>query len=293
MTARSIALAVAVLAVALSGCDRIRGETSGATPPAALNSDKLEVDIDQKMGGVGTCVIIADTASGHELYRYNAPACRVPLPPCLTFAIPEALAGLDLGVITPQTELKWDGARQPTHEWEADADIAKAWRQQTLWWWQNLSGQIGHDRMEQALTRYGYGNRNVDGAPTTFWMGPQSGGALTLTTEDQLAFVRRFYTGALPVKPDTATFVQGLTVDETRTDAAGPSVVSGQAASCASVADGSRGVAWWVGRLKTPTRDVVFAASLESANAPPGLEIERDLKAIFADVGLWPAAAAN
>jgi beta-lactamase class D len=124
-------------------------------------------------------------------------------------------------------------------------------------------------------------------------MGPQSGGALTLTTEDQFAFVRRFYTGALPVKPQTAAFVQGLTVDETRADKTGPAVMSGQAASCASVADGSRGVAWWVGRLKTPTRDVVFAASLESANAPPGLEIERDLKGIFADVGLWPAAAAN
>jgi hypothetical protein len=36
---------------------------------------------------------------------------------------------------------------------------------------------------------------------------------------------------------------------------------------------------------------VVFVASLESANAPPGLEIERDVKDIFADVGLWPAAA--
>jgi len=35
--------------------------------------------------------------------------------------------------------------------------------------------------------------------------------------------------------------------------------------------------------------DVIFVASMEAANAPPGLEIERHMKDILADAGLWPA----
>ena len=277
------------LALALAACSQ--NPFAPAKPVAALNTDKLEAEIDQKMGGIGTCMIIAEVASGHEVYRYNAPACRVPLPPCSAFDIPSALAGLEAGVITPTTVFKWDGSPQQTKEWQVDADITAASQKSILWWWRRLSAQTGHDRLEAALKSYDYGNKNVDGPPGTFWLGPQSGGALALTTEQQLSFLRRVYTGALPVKPETAAFVAGLLPGETRTDASGASVMTGKAASCASTADGGRGVAWWIGRLKTPTRDVVFVASLESANAPPGIEIERDVKQIFADVGLWPAAS--
>jgi len=276
-----------ILAALLAGC----GPAPKAIKPFAndLDSTKLEADIDQKMGGIGTCVILADAASGDELYRYNPPACRVALPPCSTFDIPSALTGLDLGVITPATVFKWDGSPQPAHAWEADADIGKASKESILWWWERLSGQIGHDRYEAALKAYGYGDRNVDGPQTSFWLGPQNGGALGVTSEQQLAFLKRFYAGALPVKPASAAVVQGLLVDETRAGPGGPAVMSGKAASCASVPDGSRGVAWWIGRLKTPSRDVIFVASMEAANAPPGLEIERHMKDILADAGLWPA----
>ena len=220
------------LALVLAACSQ--NPFAPAKPAAVLNTDKLEAEIDQKMGGIGTCVIIADVASGHELYRYNAPECRAPLPPCSTFDIPSALAGLDAGVITPATVVKWDGSPQPTKEWQADADIGAASQKSILWWWQRLSTQIGHDRLEAALKAYDYGNRNVDGPPATFWLGPQSGGALALSTEQQLSFLRRLYNGGLPVKPQTAGVVAGLLPGETRTDAAGPATVTGKAASCAS-----------------------------------------------------------
>ena len=76
-------------------------------------------------------------------------------------------------------------------------------------------------------------------------------------------------------------------VDETR----GPATISGKGGSCATLADGSRSVGWWVGRLKTDKHDWVFAASLEdkTENAPPGMEIEARVKDAFAKAGMWPA----
>ncbi len=77
-------------------------------------------------------------------------------------------------------------------------------------------------------------------------------------------------------------------LNETRGDTA----MSGKTGSCSSTADGARQVGWWVGRLKNPKHDYVFAASLESDNdtSLPGAEIERRVKDVFAQAGLWPAA---
>ena len=256
------------------------------------NPNTLESAIDKQMGGAGTCVILADTRTGEALYQYNADkACNAPLPPCATFNIVTDLVGLDQGLVTPRTVAKWDGSPQPVRAWQTDADATKAYKNQIDWWFQRLAGAIGHDRYAAALNGFDYGNKTVAGPLPLFWQGPHSGGGQTISTHQQVDFLRRLYTGKLPVKPGTAAFVQTLMVDESR-NGQSPNgqqfTISGETGSCPSQEDGSRSVGWWVGRLKTPTRDLVFAASVEAAGGPPGEEIEQTLKDIFADAGLWP-----
>jgi beta-lactamase class D len=148
---------------------------------------------------------------------------------------------------------------------------------------------IGHDHYVKALRRLGYGDHDPAGLSNGFWLGPQAGGFQTITTGQQADFIRRFYAGALPVKPEALRTVQGLTADETRpTPGGGQAVIQGRAASCSSVVDGSRRVGWWVGRIKTPKRDMIIAASVEATEAPPGIEIERRLEDIFAEAGIIP-----
>jgi beta-lactamase class D len=251
------------------------------------NPDTLETAIDKQMGGVGTCVILADVRTGDILYQYNDDkACKAPLPPCATFNIVTDLIGLDQGLVTTTSAAKWDGSPQPVKAWQADADITKAYKNGVDWWFQRLAGAIGHDRYAKALSDFGYGNQTVAGPLPLFWQGPHSGGGLTISTRQQVDFLRRLYTGKLPVKPDTAKFVQHLMVDEAR--GGGAYTVSGETGSCPADADGSGNVGWWVGRLKTPTRDMVFAASVVAADAPPGEEIKQTLKDSFANAGLWP-----
>jgi beta-lactamase class D len=251
------------------------------------NPDTLETAIDKQMGGVGTCVILTDMHTGDVLYQYNDDkACKAPLPPCATFNIVTDLIGLDQGLITTTSVAKWDGSPQPVRAWQADADITKAYKNGVDWWFQRLAGAIGHDRYAKALKDFGYGNQTIAGPLPLFWQGPHSGGGLTISTRQQVDFLRRLYTGKLPVKPDTAKFIQALMVDEQR--GGGAYTVSGEIGSCPADTDGSSNVGWWIGRLKTPTRDVAFAASVVAADAPPGTEIEQTLKDTFANAGLWP-----
>ena len=286
---RSIAAALLAAAL-LAGCSPT-GAGHARVPP--IDQDKLEAAIDQSMGGGETCVVVADAGSGRTLYQYgNAGVCMRPLPPCSTFKIANSLIGLDLGLVTPQTVFKWDGTPQPVKAWEGDADMAKAFKNSIVWWYQRLALSVGHDRYVERLKAFDYGDRDPAGPVQWFWLGPRHGGGLYISTRQQVGFLRRLYAGQLPVKPQSAAFVRQIMVDETRTDAKGGRyVMSGKTGSCSSVADGARSVGWWVGRLQTPQRDLLFAASVEAANAPPGTEVRERVKDIFADAGLWPAGS--
>jgi len=287
-------LAALVLTLLLSACGRspIAAKLGFGPAPAPLDTATLNSEIDQRIGGIDTCVIILDTATGRRLYAYGqAETCITPLPPCDLFDIPASLIGLDQGVITPTQVVKWDGTPQPISAWNTDADLAKALHLDIGWWFAKLATAIGHDRMVGGLRALDYGDQNTAGPLNSFWMGPQVGGALATTEGQQADFIRRFYAGDLKVAPAAIAAVQAATLDETRTDPkVGPVVISGRDASCPSTADGGRTVSWWVGRIKSKTHDISFSASIEGTDAPPGIEIEQRLKDIFVDAGVLPAA---
>ena len=290
-TIRPIVTVLAALSVA--ACSPVGGAKAPAkapaTGPSGFDKAKLESAIDKGFGGIGTCVILADTKSGSEVYRYNSNGrCEILLPPCSTFKIPNSLIGLDAGVVTPQTVFKWDGKPQPIKSWEQDADMKTAFKESIVWWYQRVAQQVGQAAYQERLKAFDYGNKAPEGPLTTFWLGPASGGRLGISTRQQVEFLHRLYTGRLPVKPESLQYVQSIMVDEIR----GGAVMSGKTGTCASTADSARQVGWWVGRLKTADKDYVFAASVdaESENSLPGVEVQDRVKTAFAQAGLWPPA---
>jgi beta-lactamase class D len=276
-TAARRILAALIAPLALAAC---------APPPRdRIDTDKLNADIDQSIGGLGTCVILLDTQSGRKIYQYGKyDICSEALPPCETFEPVAALIGLDAGLITPTSVIKWDGTPLPTKAWQADANLAQAVQTSNGWWFGQLSRMIGHDRYASALRSFGYGSRDPAGAITSFWQGPAQSGGLAISTAGQADVMRRLFAGRLDVKPASLQAVQALMAGETR----GAAQISAIAGSCPDQADRGRGVGWWVGRLKSPERDLVFAAVVEAPEPPPGSEVAANLKDIFAAVGLWP-----
>jgi beta-lactamase class D len=190
-------------------------------------------------------------------------------------------------VITPQTTYKWDGSPQPVAAWRHDAGLTEAFEASIPWWFQRLAGEIGVARFQEQLKAFDYGNRSVGGPPTAFWLGPAAGGQLLISAREQAQFLHRLYAGRLPVKPQSAAVVQQLMQNETR----GDSTISGQIGDCPSLADSSERVSWWVGRLKGPKNDYVFAISMDqpTGSALPASEVRIRAKSAFAQAGLWPA----
>lgn len=276
-------LVAAAAALGLGGCERVERLIHGP----GFDTQVLDSRLDPAIGGPDTCVVIVDTRSGQELYRYGDHAvCNRPLAPCATFNAPMALIGLDSGVIKSDTVWPWDGSAQPSEQWRKDSNLASAFQWDTPWWWRRLAQGIGANRFAQRLSAFGYGQGRPVGDRLAFWLGPAAGGGLFISSNDQAAFLRKLYRGELPVSPAAAQTVQGLMVEQTR----GNTTLSGLTASCPSIADNSRNLGWWIGRIQGPGRDVIFAMSIEGQNALPGMEIRSRAEPILAQAGLLPAS---
>jgi beta-lactamase class D len=280
----ALMIAAALVAPACSKVETAVKGVAGAGQP--FDKGALEAALDKSLGGPTTCVLLVDARNGSDVYRYGLnTACARPLPPCATFHIPSALIALDAGAATPTTMFKWDHTPQPAKAWEHDVDMTAAFKQSINWVFQQLAHKLGAGAYEAGLKTLDYGDHHVSGPIDAFWQGPEAGGTLGVSTRDQARFLQRLYAGKLAVKAQSAVFVTSNMVDEIRSG----STMSGRTGTCPSIADGSRQVGWWIGRVKGPKSDYVFAASIEGENALPGLEVQTRIKQSFARAGIWPA----
>jgi beta-lactamase class D len=250
-----------------------------------LDKDRFEAALDPAVGGPDTCLVLKDTSTGAELYRYGAQsACNRPLAPCATFQVPLTVIGLSDGKVRPGEVWKWDGKVQPFKAWERDMDLDAAWKSGAGWWFQKLAAQVGPERFRQQLSAFDYGQGAPVGRPDAFWMGPAAGGGLFISTRSQAEILRKLARGGLRAKPEAQAQVETLMADVTR----GSTQLYSLGARCPSIADASRDVSWWIGRIKGPDRDLVFALSIESANPLSGLEIRSRMLPILTSAGLLP-----
>lgn len=277
---RAIALAAAAV-LALAGCGLLPG--SGLK----IDKDRLEAALDPAVGGPDTCMVIDDARTGAEVFRYGAESvCNRPLTPCGVFQIPMTVIGLSDGKVAPGEVWRWDGKVQPYKAWERDMDLDAAWRMGAGWWFQKLALAIGPERFKQQLSAFGYGQGAPIGRPDAFWMGPAAGGGLFLSTRNQADILRKLAQGRLAAKPEAQAAVQALMADVAR----GRTQLYDIGASCPSIADASRDVSWWAGRIESPDRDLIFALSIDSQNPLSGQEIRSRMLPILTAARLLPGA---
>src|SRR5690606_20318323 len=75
-----------------------------------------------------------------------------------------------------------------------------------IWFYQELARRTRPERMQAYLERFGFGNRDISGGIDTFW----PTGALRISADDQVEFLRRFYFGDLGVSDASTRTVKEL-----------------------------------------------------------------------------------
>jgi beta-lactamase class D len=245
---------------------------------------------------IQSCVVLQALEGGDAML--TGTACQTRFSPASTFKIPHALVALETGVVTTDTLLRWDGTRYPQQaKWNQDHTVISALRPSVLWVFQQVAPKIGSSRMRGWLERFSYGNHDPSGAIIEYWVN----GQLTVSATEQVAFLRRFYQGELPVnaahvaavragleqRPGTVENAQG--VHQLLGDWRKSALNSKTGATTTS----AYGVSWLVGLISAPSGQYVFASVVsEPKGRVAPLAATEQAMTTFIDRGVLPRPVA-
>lgn len=139
--------------------------------------------------------------------------CETRSVPASTFKIANSIIALETGV-APDASLviPWDGIDRDVPDWNHDLDMRGAFTVSSVPYYQEIARRIGPERMRDWVTRLDYGNHDTGAVVDEFWLR----GPLTISPIEQLAFLARFESGALPISDRTRTIVRDLMFREER-----------------------------------------------------------------------------
>src|SRR6185436_2379735 len=217
---------------------------------------------------VHSCVVVSDSGGAPQRWNGSPGDCATRLSPASTYKIPHALIGLETEVITESTVEKWDGVKHPEQpKWNLDHTVLSAMKPSVLWFFQRMAPKIGAARAHEWLQRFGYGNTDTSGEITQYWIN----GTLRVSPDEQVAFLRKFYDGTLPVSKTYVDQLKGAmeqspgTVENargiTKLDAAWRQGISLNSKTGATTIESGESVSWLVGQLTVDQRKIVFASA--------------------------------
>ena len=238
-----------------------------------------------------SCVVIQQLGADRPLVSRGE--CATRLSPASTFKIPHALVALETGVVTTDTIEKWDGTKYPRQpKWMLDHTVISALRPSVLWFFQRTAPRIGAAPMAEWLGRFEYGNGDVSGPITQYWVN----GRLQISPLEQVMFLRRFYAQSLPVRVEHIKAVHaGLTQDRGTMENSlgihrldGDWAGAGLNAKTGATSTSAYRVSWLVGMLTSGQQYVFAAAVWNQSGQVDTLDATRLAVRQFIESGLLP-----
>jgi beta-lactamase class D len=229
-------------------------QLSEAAPRTLEPVADARLQVGFEAGRLEGTVALYDTAEG-VLRCGDLERCRRGYIPASTFKIANALIAAENGVVTsPETPLRWDGQTYPVEAWNRDHTLLSAFRASCVPCFQQVAREIGEARMRDWLARLEYGNQDSTGTIDLFWLR----GQLRITPLEQLDFLFRLDTGALPSRSESNELVRTLMEIEK-----GDRHVLRGKTGWAAPPDIPEEVGWFVGWVELGRRRVYFATLVD------------------------------
>jgi beta-lactamase class D len=268
----------------LLGCSTAApSDYARTTAPARRAVSADEPDLGRFFQGVEGTFVFVDPQTGRTVH-HNPARARTRFLPASTYKIPNTLIALETGVASgPDFPLAWDSTVAPHQAWwpavwTQDHTLRTALPNSVVWYYQELARRIGAARMQGYVDQFEYGNRDISGGIDRFWLT----GGLRISTEEQVAFLRRFYFGALGVSERTTRITKDLLVlEETPTYR-----LSGKTGWAGLGDPSAPQIGWLVGYVERDGQVHFFATNIDIETAEDAAARLSITKAILRDLGL-------
>lgn len=160
--------------------------------------------------GVNGCFVLYDEATDNFI-SYNPARCDSGYIPASTFKIPHAIIALEEGIVKDTSQIiKWNGHVWPNANWNQDQTLKTSIKYSCVWVYTGFAQQIGIKRYQKYVRDFNYGNKDLTGQPTRFWLA----GLFRISANQQIDFLRKFYHHDLPVAERSVNLVKDCIVLE-------------------------------------------------------------------------------
>jgi beta-lactamase class D len=187
---------------------------------------------------------------------YNQEQTRQPFIPASTFKICNSLIGLETGVISDENFIiPWDSVIRQVPAWNSDQDLKTAFKNSTVWYYQELARRVGGRQMKYWLEKANYGNADTTGRIDMFWLS----GGLRISPIQQIDFLKRLHDNKLPFSQRSMDIVKNIMVAESTKDYV-------LRAKTGWSEQDNKNIGWYVGYLETKDNVYYFANCIQTSN---------------------------
>jgi beta-lactamase class D len=203
---------------------------------------------------VGTFVLYEMNTG--QLQIYNEKRSKQAFLPASTFKILNSLISLETGVINSVNDtIKWDGKEWWFDSWNQDQTMKNAISISCVWFYQELARRIGNERMQDWITRVGYGNEKMGSQVDNFWLE----GDLRISAEEQIKFLERLINNELPFTNKNQEIVRNIII----TDSTENYIMHSKTGWAMRA---KNQVGWFVGYVEKKNGKWIFALNIDIGN---------------------------
>jgi beta-lactamase class D len=202
-------------------------------------------------------VLVYD-CNDNNYFIFNDSLSKIPFSPASTFKIANAIVALENKIVTNENfELPWDSVNRVNPAWNKTQNLNSAFKNSTVWYFQEIARRIGSERMIDGLRKIDYCdttfaiNNDIDG----FWLN----GNLKKSLKEQVLFVEKLASKKLKVKKSTYRVLKNIMASDTISN-------SYVYSKTGWGVDGNEDIGWYIGYVLKDNKIYTFGTLLKTSN---------------------------
>ena len=209
---------------------------------------------------------------------YNMEHATLRVAPDSTYKIYDALFGLEEGVITPENSfIAWNGQTYPFEAWNADQTLQSAMNSSVNWYFESVDEQLGAADISNYIQKIGYGNENISGDFSTYWMES----SLKISPIEQVELLTKLQNNSFGFAPENINAVK----DAICLSSSDSGTFYGKTGT--GRVDGQDVNGWFAGLLETTDNTYFFAANINADSNATGGNAAEITMSILSDMNIW------
>ena len=198
--------------------------------------------------------------------------------PDSTYKIYDALFGLEEDVITPEDSLiAWNGESYPFEAWNTDQTLQSAMASSVNWYFQSVDEQLGTADLYDYIKEIGYGNENMSGDFSTYWMES----SLEISPVEQVELLIKLQNNSFDFSHENINAVK----DAICLSSSDAGTFYGKTGT--GRVDGQDVNGWFIGYIETADNTYFFATNIGADSNATGSNATEITMSILSDMNIW------